>query len=361
MIYTLNARDNVLMDIIEDMFNVKPAQLQIIIEGSFDHLKDALNSNGIKYEGLKGALTPSNDRRELLLVFDRKKINNYLYGYEVYKWIIPLFNRDSSHCIFLGDYIDNTDRHQNLLFDYFKSEVKCIHDYDYSNSNQFFMVYINNLTDAMAKRFVEGLRSFEGFIGFADMTFSSPLKIYLTTILPQAFIKYKRTFIMPGDLTEEISTNHDSIGLPLDGTGYTVTSVMQEYYVTFLSYKIERPVFKGESDTRFSLRAINVNLKDLDKLKVIIGEKKLAYLATEKVGSFKRTGLTLSKKNIEGAIQAKISENYIYNLEFDKVHKTIKFNIMLEFRSNDTKRKVKLLVALECIPDKNILRLITAY
>ena len=361
MIYTLNARDNVLMDVMKDIFKAKPIQLQMIIGDGFDHLKNVLNSNGIKYEGLRGALTPSKDRRELLLVFDTKKIDNSFYGYEAYKQIIPLFNRGSSHCVFLGDYIDKTSRHQDLLLDYFKSEVKCIRDYDYSNSNQFFMVYINNLTDAMVKRFVDCLRSFEGFVGSADMTFSSPLKTYLTTILPQAFIKYKDTFIMSSDLTEEISTNYNPIGLPLEGTGYTAISVMQEYYVTFLSYKIERPVFKGESDTKFSLSAINVNLKNLDKLKVIIEEKKFAYLATEKVGSFKRTGLALSKKNIEGAIQAKISKNYIYNLEFDKVHKTIKFNIMLEFYNNDTKRKVKLLVALECIPETNVLRLITAY
>jgi hypothetical protein len=349
------------MDIIKDTFKAKPRQLQILIDDSFNHFKIALASNDIKYEELRGALTPSHDRRELLLVFDTKKIDNSFYGYEVYKQIIPLFNRDSSHCIFLGDYVDNTGRHQDLLFSYFKNEVKCIRDYDYSYSKQFFMVYINNLTNAMAKRFVDGLRSFDGFIGFADMTFSFPLKIYLTTILPQIFIKYKDTFIMSSDLTEEISTNHNSIGLPLEGTGYTATSIMQEYYVTFLSYKIERPVFKGESDTKFSLNSISANLKDLNKLKVVIDEKKLTYLATEKAGSFKRADLVISKKNLEGAIQAKISENYIYNLEFDKVHNTIKFNLMFEFCSKDKKHKVKLLVALEYIQGKNILRLITAY
>ena len=81
MIYTLNARDNVLMDVMKDIFKAKPIQLQMIIGDGFDHLKNVLNSNGIKYEGLRGALTPSKDRRELLLVFDTKKIDNSFYGY----------------------------------------------------------------------------------------------------------------------------------------------------------------------------------------------------------------------------------------------------------------------------------------
>jgi hypothetical protein len=185
----------------------------------------------------------------MALVFDTLVIDNSWYGLEVFRRLIPLFSRDSNHSVLAGDYID-TGAGQELLFEAIQSAVTLTRHVDYRHSSQFYIIYINNQTDRMVRRFHEGLCGWAGYVGYADTTYSSPFKTLLSTMLVNAFIKHRKTIIKghEDDRPNEEDVNMSSY--PFEEHGYTCHSVQSQLEGTLLSYKIERPVFPGfESDT----------------------------------------------------------------------------------------------------------------
>ena len=128
-------------------------------------------------------------------------------------------------------------------------------------------------------------------------------------------------------------------------------------YGVFLSYKIERPVFERERDTKFSLNAMTPNPVGLDDFEVILEDRKLEYLKREKLGSLKQAGLVdLNAGEIAWQIRAKFASNYIYNLSRSTNGERLKFNIILEFSGG-----VRKLCALEYDRPKKVLKVITFY
>ncbi|PZM14359.1 hypothetical protein [Rhizobium tubonense] len=57
---------------------------------------------GIKYADLKTALIPDRQLKEMALVFDRNAIQNNWYGLPVFRKVIPLFDRNSTHSVMVG-------------------------------------------------------------------------------------------------------------------------------------------------------------------------------------------------------------------------------------------------------------------
>lgn len=221
----------------------------------------------------------------MALVFDTLVIDNSWYGLEVFRRLIPLFSRDSNHSVLAGDYID-TGAGQELLFEAIQSAVTLTRHVDYRHSSQFYIIYINNQTDRMVRRFHEGLCGWAGYVGYADTTYSSPFKTLLSTMLVNAFIKHRKTIIQghEDDRPNEEDVNMSSY--PFEEHGYTCHSVQSQLEGTLLSYKIERPVFPGfESDTEFSLNAISPNPQPLDGFAIEVEEAKLEYVKTAKAGS----------------------------------------------------------------------------
>jgi hypothetical protein len=208
-----------------------------------------------------------------------------------------------------------------------------------------------------------GLNQYDPYIGYFNLTYSSLLKTYLSFILVSAFIKSKTTIISSSDNYLDIEEDENIYKQLFEKNGFICKNVPSRYYGLFLSYKIERSVYEGfNSDTEFSLNSITTNVLDLSEFTLIVGTDKFEYLLREKSGILDQTGITnLSPADLEFQIKEKIKENYIYNLTFLKQHSTIKFNLILELKKLDTKRQMKLLVALEYMPNNKTLRLITMY
>ncbi|MCE2486348.1 MAG: hypothetical protein J4F42_12600 [Desulfurellaceae bacterium] len=159
-------------------------------------------------------------------------------------------------------------------------------------SNQFFIVYINNLTDNMIRTLHEGLTGFEPYVGFADMTFAPRFKLYLSTVLANDCIKHKNIILMGHEDDRDNKEDVNMHSYLWEDSGYTCRSLQETYFGVLLSYKIERPVFQGfESDTEFSINAVSPNPLPIADFEVRIDESKLGYLATEKTGTLKRIGL----------------------------------------------------------------------
>lgn len=347
MIFTLEARDNLLREFFDD--GGSPGFFHIEVDYLFEELKKILFSKKIDYNSLKSALVPNIKRKEILLVFDRDRIGASWYGIDVFERIIPIFHRNSNHSVFSGDYLVNwAIANKELLYDMFIDEVMEVKEHDYRYCNQFYMVYINNQSEFMFNQFIKKLSPYWPFIGYADLTFAFPLKSYVSHILLPNFLKTGKKVIMAHEIDLENSEDYNIKGYPFEENGYEYYSIQSYYYETFLSYKIERPQLIGEEpDNEVSLMTLFPKMIALEELEVQIEENKVNYLKLKKIGSFQRANVEITKESIEEAIRTRINNSYIFNLESIKTTKTLKFNTILEFENKPYGLPIKMVVALE--------------
>lgn len=360
VIYTLDARDNILPELLREEFKLAPAHMMREIQGWRADLVAILKSKGIEYRDLKRALVPSTDRTEIALIFDSTVLGDSWYGRAISERVIPLFPKEGTHSILDGDLLD----HGNLkgLYEAFDDGVTLIRDVVFRHGTQFFAVYINNLTDKMAIDFVSGLAEYEPFVGFADMTYMSRLKLFLSTSLVNCGIKHKGIILQQHEPDRPNNEDVNMSGWAFEESGYVCKSIADPLPGLLLSYKIERPYVVGrERDVEISLNAVTSAPADIAGLEVIIADEKLKYLQENKRGSLEHAGLAgLTVQELKNAISAKLSSNYIYNMSFNEEYNTTKFNIILEFAEGKAKASRHLL-ALEYMPDKGAVRLITFY
>ncbi len=351
-----------MLEVIASYFNLNHEQMYFEINNAFQKTVEILRIKGIEYQNLKSCLTPSLDRLEIIFVFNSKEIDSSFYGYPVFEKIIPLLDKRSSHSVLAGDFI-NHNKSQDFLYEKFAESIILVKDFTYIHSSLLFFVYINNMTINMFNKMNEGLKSFKPYVGFIDVTNSSYMKTYASMTVINDFIKNKSNIIMGHEDDVEESKNFNMRGYPFEENGYTCISLPGMYFDLFLSYKIERKVYKGfEEDTLFSLNTISRTIFNIDDFEILIEEGKLKYLLGEKSGKFKKgCMLDINIKELQGLIRSKIKDNYIYNMEYDVEHSTTKFNIQIEVIAGDTGEIIKFLVSLEYIPEQKILRVITMY
>lgn len=361
-IYTLDARDNFILEFTKEYFSLSDEIMHKEIVNSFIECLNILKEKKINYSDLKSALSPSIDKREIALVFDTSKIESSRYGLFIFDKIIELFDKKSKHSVLVGDFVGNTDM-QNRLRQEFLAEIIPARKFEYKHSTQFYVVYINNLTDYMFIRFCNELKKFDPYVGYFDISNKSFIKDYLSTILVKLLIKSEKNIIQAHEDDRENSENINMSGYSFEKNGYKCKSLQSNYFDLFLSYKIERDVCEGfESDITLSLNAISSTVFDIKNFTIVIDEAKIQYLLKEHAGRIKKAGIiNLTRDELENFIKQKIKNNYIYNLMYSKEHNTTKFNIIIEVKAEDTNEIVKLLVALKYIPNEKILKLITMY
>lgn len=361
-IHTLNARDNKMLEIIRDIFALSPEEMFHQIQNLRQAVEDALKFKEISYDALKTALVPDRQRMEIALVFDSTLVESSWYGYDVFNNVIPLFDKKSNHSILVGDFLDIPGRTDQLL-GAFNESIVFRRSVEFHHPTQFYIVYINNLTRDMVNKFDNGLKNYKAYVGLADMTYNSRLKFYLSTMLVDMCIKHRNIIIQGHEPDRNDNENINISGYPFEENEFICRSISDDLFGVFLYYKIERPTFsKFDSDTHFSLNSVSRNPLPLDDFNIQVDDAKLTYLKNEKAGSLSRAGLTAVDSNeLAKIIRAKLKNNYIYNLSFNSEHNVFKFNIIIEFNTNQEKLATRLLAALEYRPLEKVLRLITLY
>lgn len=361
-IFTLDARDNIFLEVARSYFALSPSQVFREINGLFILLVEVLAAKKVNYQGLKNSLVPCPDRNEAVFVFDSTPIESSWYGYEVFNRLIPAFDRRGTHSVLSGDYIGN-NKQQEKLYQEFCKNVELQRSCKYVYSNQFFMVYVNNLSDQMVQNIRHHLSDYEPYVGFINLNFSSYIKTYLSTILCKSFLKHQNIILMGHEDDRDNSEDINILGYPFVENGYIYRSLQSTLFDLFLSYKIERSVFPGfESDTQFSLNAVSTAVIPIRDCEIQIEDKKFQYLVENKTGKLKKAGLlSVRREDLEELIRERIESNYIYNLSYLQEHDTIKFNTVIEVFTSDVQEIVKLTVALEYKPVEKRLRVITMF
>jgi len=358
-IHTLDARGNIMLEVMRDHFDLSPRIMHREIQSMRNVIETVLDSKGISYDALKTALVPDRKRKEIALVFDTTKIDDDWYGLEVFKQYMPIFDKDSSHSVLVGDYGGGS---QSRLAGAMSDAVQFVRPTEWAHSTQYYIVYINNLSPAMFERFASEMIAYHPYVGYADTSSTSTFKSCLSGQLVNCFVKHKDVILQGHEDDRPNEENINMNGYPYEEYGYQCRSVQSMYGGVFLSYKIERPIIPGfEVDTEFSLNAVTDTPSTLAGFNVEVEEAKLTYLQTVKSGSLEKAGLQdVTADELERIIASKVAASYIYNMAHDSQHNTTKFNVMLELPVKGH-NSVRLLAALEYIPDQKRLRLITLY
>ncbi len=360
MIYLLNTKDNIALQAFTQHFKFSDFQTMKAIQREHGLLQEALSKKGIRYSDLKYALIPSIDRErhECVLVFDMNKDSSF-YGLSIAFRLLKTVDDTTPHSILLGDYLNKFYPEidsENILKNMLLSSLGIEGYPEYQYSEQFYLVYINNVTNQQLSVLNKFMAEEKSAVGIADITHACFFKDYLSYLLASCFIIFKGKAIAPSSdyASEAVWAGNDTF-FSFEDAGYTSFSVADLYWHLFLSYKIETRITDPE-DIRYSINSISDKIVNLDNLDLRMDESKLAYLLKEKLGSLKSIGLHSKDINeVRNSIRQKISESWLYNLCIDEEHNIMKFNVILDYDSK------KILVALEYLPLEKQIRLITLY
>jgi hypothetical protein len=359
-IHTLEARNNMLLEVTQQHFKLSDPQVFQMIQGVLQPTVDILASKGIVYEKLRSVLVPSRDRHDRALVFNYNNFDTGLYGQDVVHRLMPMLRRDSSHSLLFGDWLNGEP--SDMAFGKWLAgspgAVGSVNlDLAHERCSPYYFAYLNNLTNADAARLDQGFRSHPAYVGSLDMDFDSPVKTYLSTCLIRDFIKHRKVIIKGHEDDRDPAEDHNLSPFDFDQFGLTVRSLPSVHYGVLLSYKIERLHQPEDGDRRFSLNALTPAPRLFDDFKVQVDEAKWKYLQEEKGGSLKRAGMRgLDAAGIASRIREKVDGSYIYRLSRAINGDTLKFNVMIEAIPG-----VRTECALEYLPAQRLLRIITLY
>lgn len=356
-VHTLDARNNVFLEVLRDYFKLTPERMHREIQGIARSTSTLLSKKGVDYGALRTALAPQQDRHEAAFLFNIDFKASGSYSYPVHQRLLNLFGRQSSHSVLHGDI---TDERRWGALEQADKEIVRVGNRQFE-SPMLYAVYVNNLTGQMLADIHRGFEDYPLYVGHVDTTFSSIFKASLSIQLIHAYVQFHGTIIGQHEDDRDELENVDLVGLGFDEAGYTVRSIPGTQFMLLLSYKIERPVVRGfEADTEFSLNAISPIALPLGNFDIEIDPRKFEYLSTEKAKSLEGLGLLGGHLDqLSEMIRERISRNYIYSMVQDYAHDVSRFNIMIEARPTDTELRFRALVGLEYKPESQLLRLIT--
>lgn len=358
-IFTLNSRSHVMLEVMRDHFGLEATRMKREIQTLHSHAIEILSAKGIPYASLRPALVPAMDRHEAMFIFDSQETGSSLYGRDVFNHLLPLLDLRTTQSILVGDLLGED---QSVIIEILRESMILARSFTFKHATLLYGVYINNLSDAVLTKLHGELGAFGAYLGYIPTNFHSQAKVYASTTMTGFLLKRGNTLIMAH---EDDRPNTEDINITLyelEQFGYRVASLQSTYFSIFLTYKIERPVFKGdEIDGEIALNAISDRVLPLRGFTVLLDEAKHGYLINKKLGKLQQAGLaTADRLQIEAIIHAKVSSNYIYQLTYLEEHNVMKFNIMLEMGLADGYPS-RLTAALEYMPEQQLLRVITLH
>ena len=346
----------------QEYYQLSYTEMHNQINLQFIQLQEELLKKKIKYEELKNILTPSKDKKEICLIFDSSQITSSWYGLSVFEKILPIIKTFDKTSVSVGDLLGENSQ-QEMIYKFFNKEIIRVNDSKFEYSNQYFLVYLNNLSNSKVNMLIDSLKNYKPFTGYFDNTYRTSLKSYISTILFQQILLCNNNAIISSDYEYYQDKNYDSTMYGLEDYGFTIKTISSINYSSFLNYKIEREVYNHYmSDQLLSLATISPDSKDIRDFEIEIADEKFEYLINNKSGSLSLSGLTsISKEELSILIKKKINSNYFYNLEFLKEFQVAKFNIVIELLNNRSRLPVKYLISMEYKAKENKLRVITMY
>lgn len=367
MIYTFDTKGFLFYPIMKANFHLSDENVYKTIQDGFDILQKQLTLKNIAYDTLKGALIPnqSKDKFETCFIIDSSQMGSSDYGDYVFEKFIPLLDKQSTYSILCGDYIDilhqySPNSQQQLRCSMNDVLVRC-HESTYIHSSQYYLIYVNRLSGSQRLKIVEGLYPYSWFTGFADLTYRSSFKSYISNILMSVGIKSKNKIIMPHPVDYADEKNSNRYGSPFEANGFLPLSINGDSYAAFLSYKIESEVVDKE-DVSFSFNALFPKFDSFEKITLNISDNKWKkYLTNKEHGKGHIMELLGydgdDKVRFRKEIFQQICANYIYNLKKNQ-YGDLMFNVCMELPTVHGNLR-KTTIALKYHPDLGLVDVVT--
>ena len=320
VIYTIDSRDNMMFEVMKQYFDLSDQFMFDIINGLHDTLIDQLEAKGISYQALESVLVPRKKQQEIVLVFDTLQMNESWYGAACFNAIIKLLDKKGSHSFLCGDYISKINTswdNSNYLLYRSLSEHLDLSRITFKSSEQLFLIYINNVSNEFKEYLESGLRDFTGFIGIADVTLSSAFKVYISSILTNAFIQIGNIILQPASQDDDIlkPLDYNSLGYNFEDNGFKIRCINSDLYGVFLTYKIERQYFHtiDATDQAMAINSITPVFRHLNSAEIIVSPAKLEYLKHNKTDTMRRIGFdNITPEYLAMKIKENIDSNYLF-------------------------------------------------
>jgi hypothetical protein len=361
IVYTVDSREHLLLGILEDDFGVAGAAMRREIVEGVKETKRLLELKRVKYSDLRACLTPQSDKLELAL-FANSRIAGSWYGPPIHQVLLPLLRKSGPHSVLHGDLLYEEEA-GGRIWHILGEEVLCPRPVQVGYLIEIYCVYVNNCSPRLATEIVRAFETQPWFIGYADVTFASPLKTYLSGCVGEGYITHRNTVIQAHADDAPEQSDENTLGYPFEEAGFTCRSIASLYFELFLSYKIERPVLRGfERDQVHALNAVTDSPGDIANCTIDLPDDKFEYLRRAKTGTLRRLGvLEQPKATLETLVRAKLRSNYLYNLHFRPDFSVSTFNIMLELQSVDDGERVRTVASFAYEAERNVIRLVTLY
>lgn len=365
MIFTINTNGYVLYPVIKSYFELSDHEVHKMINDEFSVMVDRLDMKGVKYANLKRALIPNQDKdnNEVCLVFDSSLIDSSFYGFEIFSKLLPLLDTDSTYSILAGDYIDtlkDLPDSQQYLFDSLNEVITKCNSSFYQHSSQYYLIYINSITNGQLSSIVNELQNSNWFYGYSLLNANSRFKTYLSYILSHVCIKSRKTVILSHPSDYDDIENVNMLGYPFEENGFKLVSINEESFGPFLSYKIES-IVPDKEDVSFSFNALFPRFDSMEKLKLDFPDGKWSYVngnINGKKGIIKSLAFeNISKDEFSEIIFKQICGNYIYNLKINEFGDFL-FNVCIELHTRSGNIR-KTTVALKYKPECGEISVVT--
>lgn len=220
-IHTVEARDNAMLDVTFENPQGRGEEIRREIAMALDTAIKQLSDRGVEYAKLRTALTPQVDKRELALLFDSTVMNGW-YGGEAAEAVLPHMDRKSNHSILAGDIIF---KDLDFLLSALNAEGEFWRETSIPVSQQWYVVYITNLSDGGFNRLVDGVRSSRGAIGYVDCTYAGVTKTILSTCIGTRYVKVGSIFVNSHPFDADEDANENAAGWPFADHGYSYCSI----------------------------------------------------------------------------------------------------------------------------------------
>jgi hypothetical protein len=358
-IHTLDARDNVLLALAQGFFTLDDQTLNHVIVDAASYTMQALSSRGIEYGDLRWALTPRPHKREVALIFDLERVGTWSYGGTIHQALLPMFGHVGSRSVLHGDLSGPQDTVASLL----SLHLVPARDVLARRATAFYCVYVNNCSPAMVDELSCRLGGVPSYVGYADVTFASQFKAYLSTKVSVAYVISDRIIVQGHADDAPENANENELGYAFHESGFQSRSVSDSHFGLFLSYKIERPVLGTDRrDVTFSLAAISSRPRGIETCDIEIDERRLEYLERAKRGTLERLGvLGRPVDALRSLIRAKLESTYIYNLCFRSDYGVASFNMLLELDPADGTEPLRTVAGFKYKAQERMIELLTLF
>jgi hypothetical protein len=143
-IHTLNARGNLMLEVMRSYFNLSPKQMRQEISALHTQTIQVLRQKGIDYASLRSGLAPVLNRHEAAFIFDSSAVQSSWYGREVFRQVLPLLEPTSTQSLLCGDLLG---RDQDFIFEVLQESLVLSRSLNYRHGTLLFAVYLNNLSE----------------------------------------------------------------------------------------------------------------------------------------------------------------------------------------------------------------------